>query len=230
MREILLCSGGLDSFCAYHFLGKPRTVYFDLRTRYAYKEKSFVLRTVSSTIIDYSLDLSAREEPDSYVPYRNLLLATQAARYADKIYLIGLRDDDIADNCVEGHSKMSEILSIFGNREVMVLSPFWAMTKEEIVRWYLCNVSSDPKGLLATVSCYDASETNYCGNCACCFRKWVALRSNGIEIEFYNNLLMNQYGLWAQSGKYIPERNRAIMREVERYRKESRQPWIEKFI
>ena len=37
-KMILLFSGGIDSFVAYHYLGKPKTVYFDLGTPYTGKE------------------------------------------------------------------------------------------------------------------------------------------------------------------------------------------------
>ena len=39
---ILLFSGGIDSFIAYHYLKEPRTLYLDLGTPYTKKEIEFV--------------------------------------------------------------------------------------------------------------------------------------------------------------------------------------------
>lgn len=216
---ILLFSGGIDSFCAYHYLGKPQTVYFDLRTKYSAKEKANVQKLVPSIIIDHSLDLASREFGETaYVPFRNLLLAAQAATYSNIIYIVGVKDDRVSDKNEHIFKQMSEILSKIEGREIQIFSPFWHMTKAEVVHWYLTNVTSDPTGLINTVACYSEEHTNYCGKCPCCFRKWNALQENGVDIPFYNEELLNQYYQYAKEGKYIPERNQAIIHTIDAYR------------
>ena len=110
--RILLFSGGIDSFCAYHYLQKPAILYFDLQTKYAQKEMKRVLEIVPETIIDTSLDLDTREqEGTAYVPFRNLLLAAQAVHYADVVYIVGVKDDQVSDKNKQIFKKMSIILS-----------------------------------------------------------------------------------------------------------------------
>ena len=55
---ILLFSGGIDSFVAWHYLNKPKTVYFNLQSRYSLREISVVKKLIPTTIIDNSLNLS----------------------------------------------------------------------------------------------------------------------------------------------------------------------------
>jgi 7-cyano-7-deazaguanine synthase len=216
---ILLFSGGVDSFCAYHYLGRPQTVYFDLKTKCAKKEKKYVQRLVSDIIIDESLNLSGKEiGQNAYVPFRNLLLASQAAWYSDTIYIVGLKDDKVSDKNEAIFKDMSTLLSKIEGRKIQILSPFWKHTKAEVVAWYLKNVTSDPDQLLETVACYSEEDTNYCGKCPCCFRKWNAFRANGIKLDFYNKELMDDYYNRALEGKYISKRNQTIIKEIDAYR------------
>jgi 7-cyano-7-deazaguanine synthase in queuosine biosynthesis len=222
-KSILLFSGGIDSFCAYHYLGKPQTVYFDLKTRYAQKERKYVLQIIPSTIIDNSLNLSDREYGEkAYVPFRNLLLAAQAVKYSDTIYIAGLKDDKVSDKNESVFKRMSALLSEMERRQIQILSPFWEMTKAQVVEWYLKNVTSNPEKLLSTVSCYSEEDTNYCGKCPCCFRKWNALQANGIDIDFYNESLIDEYYNKALQGEYIPERNTSIIQVIDAYRNRHR--------
>lgn len=214
---ILLFSGGIDSFVAWHFLGRPPTLYFNLRSRYSEKEMKVVMKLIPSTIIDESLDLSSRECGEkAYIPFRNLLLACQAVKYSDTVVIAGVADDDVSDKNEQIFLKFSHLLSELEGRCIDIISPFWGMTKEKVVRWYKDNIGDEI--ILQTISCYSTERTTYCGACPSCFRKWVALRSNGYDLNFYNDSLMQKYYESALSGKYIDERNLAIEREIDAYR------------
>jgi 7-cyano-7-deazaguanine synthase len=214
---ILLFSGGIDSYVAWHYLRKPATVYFNLRSRYSNKEIRVVKKLIPSTIIDNSLNLSDREIGEkAYIPFRNLLLAAQAVKYSDLVVIAGLKDDIVSDKNELIFSKMSELLSEMEGRNIEIVSPFWDTTKDEVVKWFLKNGGTEEQ-LLSTVSCYSPDEDiTYCGSCPSCFRKWIALNNNGIEIEFYNEQLMREYYLRAINGHYIPERNRAIIETIKK--------------
>lgn len=216
---ILLFSGGIDSFVAYHYLNKPKTIYFDLQTPYSNREKKVVLELIPETIIDCALSLNNRQIGNkAYIPFRNLYLAMLACKYADKIVIAGLKDDAVSDKNKPIFREFSKLLSKMENREIEVLSPFWHFTKEQVVKWYLDNGNSEEE-LLKTISCYDdEEETNYCGKCPSCFRKWNALRSAGIDISFWNDELMDKYYQSAMENKYIPSRNLSIIREIDAYR------------
>lgn len=216
---ILLFSGGVDSFIAYYYLGKPKTLYLDLSTPYTDKEIEFVRRIAPDTIFDNNLQYlgETQQGEKAYIPFRNMLMAAEAARYDDQIVIAGLKDDKVSDKNEGIFKKFSDIFSEMEGRRIRVVSPFWRFTKSDIVRWFLLEGGSSDD-LLATVSCYSPEPDNYCGRCSCCFRKWIALRSNGIDLGFYNEPLMDEYYESAKNDKYIPERNVAIMREIDAYR------------
>jgi 7-cyano-7-deazaguanine synthase in queuosine biosynthesis len=220
MKTILLFSGGVDSYVAWHYLGKPATVYFDLRSRYTLTELIAVRKLIPTTLVDISLNLSQREQPSAYVPFRNLLLACQAAHYGDEIVMAGNADDVVSDKTEGIFKEFSDLLSKLEGREIRVTSPFWHMSKRELVRWYLDNVG-DVEPLRQTVACYSGRE--YCGACKSCFRKWVALYLNGIEMEFSNSELMDEYLSLARTGvRYTEQRNADTIEAIERYRENRR--------
>lgn len=210
-KEILLFSGGIDSYIAYHYLNKPATMYFDLQNRYAKREKSVVLDLIPNTIIEQSLDFSKNEHADAHIPFRNLLLAAQAAKYTDTVWIIGVKDDRVSDNNKEIFIEFSNLLSKLENRNIIINSPFWEMYKSDIVKWYIDNVK-DSETLKKTISCYSEYEpTNYCGRCSSCFRKWNALFENDIRLPFHNKYLLQEYKNNALNGLYSVHRNKSII-------------------
>ena len=214
---ILLFSGGIDSFVAYHYLDKPKTVYFDLNTPYSDKEIKTIKKLIPSTIIDKSLSLGDRQIGEkAYIPFRNLYLAMLAVKYSNDVVIVGIKDDLVSDKNKDIFEEFSDLLSKLEQRSIKVLSPFWDLTKYQIVKWYLENIRDNK--LLDTVSCYSEIGGNYCGECSSCFRKWNAFVSNGIPIDFYNNELMGEYYQAALDGKYIKERNESIIGAIDAYR------------
>ena len=208
---ILLFSGGIDSYVAYHYLGKPKTVYFDLGTPYTKKEIKVITQLIPETIIDHSLNLSSRQVgQNAYIPFRNLYLAMLASKYDDDIVIAGVKDDDVSDKNEQIFDDFTTLLSKLEDRPITVTSPFWKMTKEQVVAWYLQRYPAD--NLFNTVSCYSEEDTNYCGKCPSCFRKWCALRANNLVVHFYNKPLMLEYKQKALDGHYIPERNELIIK------------------
>jgi len=214
---ILLFSGGVDSFIAYHWLKRPPTVYFDLNTPYSMKEIMTVKYLVPNTKVEKVLDLSSRQIGEgAYIPFRNLYLAMLAAKYSDEIVIVGIRGDNVSDKSPEIFLSFSLILSEMEGRDIKVTSPFWNITKDEIVKWYL-DQGLSIEDLGWTTSCYDNSTVNYCGKCPSCFRKWVAFYNNGIKLNFRNKELMSEYLDRAEKGYYIEERNKSIIKAAEDY-------------
>ena len=216
---ILLFSGGIDSYAAWHYLGKPETVYFDLHTPYSRKEIKVVKELVPNAIIEDCLSLRRRQVGEkAYIPFRNLYLAMLAAKYSNIIVIVGIRGDNVSDKNEEIFQDFSKLLSkMEDNINIEVISPFWEWTKEEIVRWFLQNAGNE-EDIKKTVSCYSKEDTNYCGACPSCFRKWCAFRINGIDIQFHNEGLMEEYYGRAKEGKYTTERNKGIIQELDAYR------------
>ena len=72
-NSILLFSGGVDSYIAYYYLNKPKTIYFDIGSEYSRIEYEVTQQLIPNTIIDNSLNLSSRQLMDinAFIPMRN---------------------------------------------------------------------------------------------------------------------------------------------------------------
>lgn len=222
-KEVLLFSGGIDSYVAWHYLGKPQTVYFYLSGGYSQRELNVIKRLIPDTIIDHTIDLGDKEQGDNaYIPFRNMLLASLAVSYSDHVIIAGLKDDMVSDKNSDIFLKWSEMFSGMEKRFITVTSPFWHYTKADVIKWYLQNIASEGEALLNTISCYRSGEWqgqidyNYCGACHACFRKWVALGVNGIELPFHDEKIMNEYYARAKQGHYVDQRNKNIIKMVNR--------------
>ena len=121
--NIVLYTGGLDSFIGLWLLRKQTDddwvpVYFDTRSRYAWKEKqSFADNRPEGErvrIIYDVLDLRRLEaigDGDPYIPQRNTLLCTATQALYDgavtDIALCSVLDDVYRDNDAAFHKSMS---------------------------------------------------------------------------------------------------------------------------
>lgn len=177
---ILCFSGGLDSFVAYHYLNKPKTIYFDLGHRYVGNEVKVVRKLLPNTIIETGLNLSRWEARDANIPMRNLFLSAYAALYDPEVVLVVQKGEmDIPDRSPTFFNMMTFNISFLTGKNCVVSTPFYDMTKTQMVAWYIkegCNV----RKLLETRSCYGVKDLP-CGECSACFRRWVALTNNGIS-------------------------------------------------
>jgi len=190
---ILLFSGGLDSFIAYHYLNKPKTLYVNLQHRYAVHEIEKVKELIPDTIIDDRLFLGDWEEKDANIPLRNAFLTMIASNHADDIVLVVQRGEmEIPDRSPFFFNNFAEHLSFLHGKRITLTSPFFTMTKTDMVKWYL-DGGLDPNILLKTRSCYSPTDKP-CGNCSACFRRWVAFFNNDIHetmeqaIEYFDGL------------------------------------------
>ena len=181
-RELLLFSAGLDSFPAWHYLGRPRVFYADLSHRYRQAELAAICmlerRWKMDLTVSDELDMSAWQTDDVIIPMRNLYLATLASRHADTIWCVGVKGDDTLDKSPDAFAAMSHALTRFSGRTIRIDSPFWQMTKTEIVAWYL-REGLPVDDLLLTYSCTENPRV-HCGACPSCLRRWIALANNGI--------------------------------------------------
>ena len=188
-KNILLFSGGLDSFIAWHYLNYPPVLFMDAGQSYAKKEletvEYFAQKYKNMKIeINISLNLSRWEEKNHYIPYRNVLFSMIGSLYAPQIYLVGIKGDSVDDNNPTAAKLMSKFFINFNyNKNIIITSPFYQKSKSQIVRWYL-KQEFPVKELLRTRSCYDKDSQGQCGKCGSCFRRWVALENNNIKEEY----------------------------------------------
>jgi len=214
---ILLFSGGLDSYIAYHYLGwynpgiKISTLYCDLGHRYAVHEVEKVKELIPTTIIDTRLNLADWEEKDANIPMRNAFLSMIASHYDREIILVVQKGEmeipDRTQKFMEDISKLITRLKV-PSRACKIWSPFTQMTKASMVQWYLITGLSEQK-LLKTRSCYSAGEKP-CGKCSACFRRWVAMSLNDLHEEYESPILLNEkipdYIRKMMKGKYDAQR------------------------
>lgn len=225
--SILLFSGGMDSYIAWHYLNRPPVIFLNAKQSYWRKELDAV-KNISKkykdmkVIVDGSLDLSKWEEDDHYIPYRNVFFSMIASLYAKKVYLVGIKGDLVDDNNPKAARLMSGFYKNFNhNQEVVVTSPFYNMTKSEIVKWYI-GKRLPIKNLLISRSCYAESSSGQCGRCSSCFRRWVALENNDVH-ENYDSppwewKEVKRYVVDIKKGKYDEDRAKETLAALKKHR------------
>ena len=210
---ILCYSGGLDSLIAWHYLGKPPSIYFDC-AKYSAVEKQSISETNPNCKMLDVLELSKYQHGENaFIPHRNLIFAALASNYDPEVIIAGVKDDQVSDKNPKAFELMSEVLTRTSKFTVNVRSPFWDKTKSEIVKWFLDNIPNAEALISISVSCYNGER--YCGKCPSCLRKAVALWDNGIHMDFYNIELLEEYYMKALAYKYNPKRCNAILKYAE---------------
>lgn len=246
--HVLMYSGGLDSFIAYWYLKfemgiDPTLVYAALGHRYQYQEMERFIdhqKIIGKPIhIDYSLSLGHVEEPDAYIPLRNSFLAHVGSFYADNVWLITQKGETmLGDRSLRGFQLMSETMTHLydDGRTITVNTPFWDMTKVDMVSWFK-EKGLPTDWLLRTHSCYYSQsfakvktfngyhshvEQRYipCGQCSACFRRWVAFELNDISEEYdvdpWSTDLAQSYLKKAKEGYYGWGRDEEIIAALEK--------------
>lgn len=188
MGEILLFSAGLDSFPAWYYLNQPPALYVDLGHRYAAQERAAIAalagRCGIEVTISEELRLGAWEAADAIIPLRNAYLAMLAANRADTVWCVGVRGDHTADKSPQAFAEISAFITRLSGRVVRVDSPFWEMTKTQIIAWYL-GAGLPVADLLLTFSCSRSDGVmTHCGACSSCLRRWISLTNNGVRADF----------------------------------------------
>lgn len=211
--KILCMSGGMDSVIAWYYLGKPPCIFFNTKLPYSSTEYRAIENLGIPCIVDHSLDFS--QEKEIYIPHRNLLFASRASVYANNVYIAGLKDDCVEDKNPASFELMSYVLTEIGKEPVKVLSPFWEMTKANIVEWAISNVYDYGDLFKKSISCYNPVNGKPCYACPSCFRKACSLHDNGVIYPFKNEQLLYEYWEKAEANYYIPERNATIKRFME---------------
>lgn len=225
-KNILLFSGGLDSFIAWHYLNYPPVLFMNAGQSYAKKELETVeyfaqkYKNMKLEIND-SLNLSRWEEKNYYIPYRNVLFSMIGSLYAPMIYLVGIKGDSVDDNNPTATKLMSKFFINFNyNKNIIITSPFYQKSKSQIVKWYL-KQKFPIQELLRTRSCYDKNSQGQCGKCGSCFRRWVALENNNIKEEYdsppWEWVEVKIYIKKMKAGLYDKERTEETLYALKKY-------------
>lgn len=192
----LLSSGGMDSFLLAHHLRNngidAEHVFVDVGQSYAQKEEAAAMFVAASAGAKFHRMQGAQvarfEHPSGIIPFRNAELILNAAQYGDDIYLGVIADEVNSDKSAEFLHCMEQVLNESHRaqywttgRTFRLLTPLRDRSKTQLVREYL-RAGGDVAVLCQTVSCYDGGA-KHCGRCASCFKRWIALANNGVNVE-----------------------------------------------
>jgi 7-cyano-7-deazaguanine synthase in queuosine biosynthesis len=243
--DVVLFSGGVDSFIGWFRCGRPDLLYVTIDHRYQALEQRAVTKLACVVPgLDKRLKVSLAlerlgqwEKPDAEIPARNLLLAVNAAVLGySKIGLVCQQDErSIPDRSNHFFAATSNLLSQLFIRDIELRPVFPQWDKTDMVGWFLKDdqiVASREKRiswLKDTVACYrpvlitHSSGMEYpqqCGACPACFRRAIAFSLNGIEEEYasdpWTSEIAKDYLRRALDGKYSEKRcNRTITAMVQ---------------
>ncbi len=199
MKRVILVSGGIDSTIAWHFYSTMRQadenipVFIAYDQEYMKEERAALLQLDIPNVQEMRIDIDPGL--DVFVPARNLTFASAVASAydPDEIVIAGLRDDVVVDKTPEAFTEMSNIISKFSKKQIKVISPFWGKSKGEIVGEFLQWHKSADLIIRECFSCYSPVDHWHCGNCPACFRRYVAMVTNGIPADFDNKALIIEY-------------------------------------
>lgn len=205
----VMFSGGLDSYVALRYaehLGlRAVPVFVRMGHRYEAKEMKTAWDLLPEgremVIVDSGwATLTRRHHVDDIIPARNLILATIGALYAPRVWICALEDERLAANADKSTeffglttALLSSIFKLW-HREVVVESPFFTMTKAEVIRLAL-DIGVTREELFATSSCYSEKERK-CGKCLTCFKRYEAFLLNQIcETGYASNPARSPYAV-----------------------------------
>ena len=198
-------------------------VYLDTNCRYSLNEVRILRDLYPKDYVEIIDDLDLRdiEHDDLYVPNRNLLFVSlvQGIYDADFIWLNGVSDDRVSDNNIEFYKLASDVLTKTAGKPVTVSSSLIEYEKSQCCNLYYKAMADNLPLLKNTFSCFDsnialktenkvysywASEDVFsctkptvayygCRSCTACYRKYAALTSANIYVEFLNKQLVYDY-------------------------------------
>jgi len=204
-RHVILFSGGMDSVLAAYSNPEADLLFVGTDTKQSFLEKESaggVAFRMGRRLYYRHTNMPAPVGSNAYVANRNLRFVLEAidlARFLHRktptgtplprivVVLGALKDDRVPDKTPEAFEAMGELLSLIGDDTVRVMSPFHHLTKGQMLAEILADkrrVEEVTALLRASVSCYKLTENAAfcgCGDCPSCFRKAVALLSEGIS-------------------------------------------------
>jgi 7-cyano-7-deazaguanine synthase len=185
MSKVILLSGGMDSFISYSLWGDNHIPVF-IKNLSSYTEQDYqkALLLCGSKLVVINTASNLVELPNtSVVPHRNMIMMGVVANVmgASEIMISSPRGEIIADQQPAFYKRLQ---SIMGN--VKITNPIGRYTKTQAVRKYVRESGSFARKRIVSHSrsCYSASTWGQCGQCAACFKRFVAFELNGVSDKF----------------------------------------------
>jgi len=226
-KEVVLFTAGVDSYILREYLIRNGhdvdCLYFAHGGRYSNVEMMMLDKMPFEVIRSDILSLKGIEQPDAFIPNRNILMSIAANSLGyDTIWIGGSKSDRVNDNNEIVFEKISDLLTNTNKRYIKVDSPFWNCYKDDMVKWF--STVQNPIGLVHnTFSCFnpleeakersftfekirhlsstysasdietDTYKTQECMTCPACFRKSAVLFNANIFINFENESIIDKY-------------------------------------
>ena len=167
--------------------------YYELDAAEIFKNSNSALLNTSTESLEKSSYAAQKEKNNSpriatYVPFRNGLMISMAASFADGLYdddsvelYIGVHSDDVAgdayaDCSAQFIASMSAAVRIGTYEKIRLVAPFLCQKKSDVVKVGL--ELNAPYHL--TWSCYERGDKP-CGQCATCIDRAKAFELNGLK-------------------------------------------------
>lgn len=188
--EVVLVSGGVDSTLAAHYYPVAKRLFVDYGQPYAAMERKAV-QAIFGKVKEVKISGFDISDRDSFVPCRNIMLATLAVQFGGRIILGGMKDDNVEDNKAEEFTLMSHVLSRYARKEVEIVSPFFKENKADAISLFL--KLNPPDLLYKTVSCFSPRNGQECLDCPACLRKNVAFHVNRMKSKYLSQRIIRVY-------------------------------------
>lgn len=201
--KAICCSGGMDSYLAWYLCARDGINVFTRISSRCEKKELDALYLIAGyfgpEVYRYTIckgpSLQMFEhEPSGIIPFRNAHLILMTAQYGDDVVLGVLADEINSDKSPEFFRSMEVMMDISHRpqywtegRTFTVTTPLRDFNKSQLLEAYIMQ-AGPMQPLMDTVSCY-SDTTLHCGQCASCFKRWVALRNNRLEQEFLKDPL-----------------------------------------
>ena len=224
MNSVVLFSGGVDSLGGIaHLLqrdGSADVLYVKLGHKYQAEEQKAVaeiLESLKERGLKVNLKLFSAEglgqfeEEDANLPGRNMYLAMIAANmgYSEIHIITQMYETSIPDRSKDFFESASRILSSLYHRDICIKTPFWDMSKSEIVK-YLMRQGFE-KEIFLSWACYSPANGEPCAQCSACFRRFIALYSAGLYEPYFEMVPTAMYDKYAY-GNYPEGRKEEVLR------------------
>jgi len=194
-KTVLLFSGGMDCLCVNQIFKPDILLHINYGGKYCKREIETIDKLIEIGAIDKNklvkIDigtwLGELERDDLIIPNRNIYFITLASSYGEKIFLASVDGDRSFDKDKGFYTHMKNLLNHTWDeqhwtekRKFNIYSPIKHLTKTELVEQFL-ESGGKKEWLLESYSCYEGKKIA-CGNCKPCWRKWISLKCNNIEI------------------------------------------------
>lgn len=173
--NVLLYSGGLDSWLIDKLARPEKKLYIKLKSQYASAEIDRLSSDVE--IVCFQETILSRF---FFGPFRNGFFVWQAVqRYHPDVVFLGGASGDRPVDTTKAFASLMEFFLNYNGSNTQVMIPFKSYTKSMLLKKYIDSGGDIMEAFWSTFSCYSPINGLECWECDACVRKWAAFALNG---------------------------------------------------